>query len=253
MIIRNKFQFRGAIRITLGLIGFVLMSLALWKAVDDGLEAYVYGLPIVVGVLASFLLVSGLRARCRLPMYRLDQNGFHCELEADLPKEIRWQDVIVVRHCGDALTLVSNNGEANSFDLKESNQRIETIVAECLAHFRRSNGLAPVRDSVIAAPPALCCQVCGVSTENLKAGVSFVILFAYMFAWVWRKQSMACPKCTRKNVYKLALINLLSANLIWPIVVVPICLIQWVSSFRTGHSRAVIDALEARAIKELTA
>lgn len=253
MIIRNKFQFRGAIRSFLGVCGLVLASLALWKAFDDGLEAYVFGLPIVIGVLSLFLLVSGVRARCKPPVYRMDERGFHYDVGSHLSKEIRWQHATAVRRSGDRLILVSNDGEAHSFVLSDLNHGIDKIVSECLARFRQSAGLVPVRDTILAAPPVLCCQDCGESTENLKTRVSFVIVFAYLFGYVWKKQSMACPRCTRKSAYRFALINLLPANLIWPIVVVPICLFQWASSFRSGHSRAVIDALETRAIKKLTA
>jgi hypothetical protein len=99
------------------------------------------------------------------------------DIGSHVSKEIRWQDVSVVRQCGDKLTLVNNSGEVNSFDFKELNHSID----------------------------------------------------------------------------KFAVINLVPSNFIWPIVVAPICLIQWLNSFRTGHSRAVIDVLEAHAIKELTA
>ncbi len=115
------------------------------------------------------------------------------------------------------------------------------------------NKKAGPHSRLLAAPPELCCQKCGKATSCLKGSLFFVIVVAYVYNFVFRKDSLTCPRCTRRSVYKSAMINLPSSNLIWPIIVLPFCTLQWFNSFRNGHSRSVIDMLENQRAKELTA
>ena len=253
MIVRRRFQIRGAIRIVLGVAGMLFTLLSLRFAIQRTPEATPVVVAAIEGLVSVLMFGSGLRARSMPPLFRIDELGFHFNLDSDEPKSIPWEDIQHIRQCGEYLTIFSTKEHPEVFHCHRLNKRIELIAAECLNQIHKINGRAPIRDAILAAPPELCCQKCGKATSSLKDSLFFVIVFAYVYNFVFRKGSLTCPRCTRRSVYKSAIINLPLSNLIWPIIVLPLCAVQWFNSFRNGHSRRVIDMLENQRVKELTA
>lgn len=253
MIVRRRFQFRGAIRIVLGVAGMLFTLLSLRIAIQRTSEVTPFVVVAIEGLISVLVFGSGLRARSKPPLFRIDELGFHFNLDSDEPGLVQWSEVIHIRQCGEHLTIFSTNEHPEVFHCHKLNKNIELIAAECLNQIRKACGLAPIRDSILAAPPELCCQKCGKATSSLKGSLFIVIVFAFVYNFAFRKESLTCPRCTRRSVYKSAIINLPLSNLIWPIIILPLCACQWFNSFRNGHSRSVIDMLENQRVKELTA
>ena len=253
MISRRRFQFRGAIRIVLGVVGMLFTVLTLQIAIQKTSEAAPFVVVAIEGFVSVLVFGSGLRARSKPPLFRLDELGFHLKLDSDEATSIPWEDVKHIRQCGEHLTIFSTNDNPEVFHCHRLNKSLELIAAECLNQIHKMKGLAPIREAILATPPELCCQKCGKATSSLKDSLFFLIVFAYVYNFVFRKESLTCPRCTRRSVYKSAVINLPLSNLIWPIIVLPLCAFQWLNSFRNGHSRCVIDMLESQRVKELTA
>ena len=54
---------------------------------------------------------------------------------------------------------------------------------------------------------------------------------------------VGCPACMRKKLLKLGLINLLPANVLWVVLLLPWYSLAAVMSTTKGHSGAVLKAL----------
>ena len=85
------------------------------------------------------------------------------------------------------------------------------------------------------------CPVCANPTDSLKqyryvGWVVFYLAGATYSTTYYR----ACPGCVRKFVARRAARNLVPANLLWPLLVLPWGLGLVVASYRRGHSAAVI-------------
>lgn len=104
-------------------------------------------------------------------------------------------------------------------------------------------------------PGALPCPVCDTPTPSLKQ-YQFVRWLVFYFAGAWWQTEYyrACPHCTRQWVARRAARNLLPANLLWFVLVLPWAVGLFVASYRRGHSAAVlrnVSPLEAARV-ELT-
>ncbi len=252
MIVRMN-SFSGVFRLVLGgIIGFLSAIVVVELSRDELVvsQNLVGGVGAVISIL---LLGSGLRARRQLRVLRIDDQGIHSCQESSESQSLLWSDVKSIRQCHGKLIVVDHNHRAHEFDCSKTNPRLTDIAAVCLDHVCRAHGVATPRETVAANPPVLCCQKCGKETPHLKDSVFFVVIFAYVYAYVCRAQLLTCPKCTRKRAYLSAIINLVLANVLWPFIVLPLCLLQWIQSFRSGHSRAVVDQLANQMAQELTA
>jgi hypothetical protein len=85
------------------------------------------------------------------------------------------------------------------------------------------------------------CPVCGRATGSLKqyTVVNFTCLLV-SFAWQAVTYT-ACPRCMRRRLAWHALIQLLPANLLWPVVTLVPDLIYVLLSCRRGHSPSIRD------------
>jgi len=98
------------------------------------------------------------------------------------------------------------------------------------------------RESVwLTEPGQLPCPVCSSATDSLKQYrfVSWVVFYlvgaTYQVAFY-----RGCPACMRKLIARRTAWNLIPANLLWFVLVLPWGLWLVVASFRKGHSRDVI-------------
>ncbi len=88
------------------------------------------------------------------------------------------------------------------------------------------------------------CPMCGQSTGNLKCYEMGIVLF-YLFGVSWNyADELGCPGCIRRKLLAFTLINVLTTNVLWPLVVLPHNLALLLSSFKAGHSLKVAEYLE---------
>jgi hypothetical protein len=97
------------------------------------------------------------------------------------------------------------------------------------------------------------CPACGQPTDSLKQYryISWVVF--YLAGATWQTAHYrACPGCMRGLVGRRLAWNLLPANLLWPMLVLPWGLGLIVASYRKGHSPDVLRGVspEAAAARE---
>lgn len=79
--------------------------------------------------------------------------------------------------------------------------------------------------------------MCGTTTDSLKAyRMPTFVLFLFIGASFRSGEVVACPSCMRKTLAKLTLKNLLPANLLWLLLLVPWYAIAALRSLTPGHS-----------------
>ena len=95
--------------------------------------------------------------------------------------------------------------------------------------------------------PELPCPSCGKLTDSLKQYANFphLIIFLLIFAVTQRATYVGCPSCIRAKIGTQMLINLLTANIISPIIL-PIQAIWFIPTFMKGHSKSIKDMIERR-------
>jgi uncharacterized membrane protein len=93
----------------------------------------------------------------------------------------------------------------------------------------------------LPADAALDCPVCGQPTDSLKQYrfVGWVVF--YLFGAIWQTAFYrGCPRCVRGMIGRRMAWNLVPANLLWFLLVLPWGLGLIAASFRKGHSAAVL-------------
>jgi hypothetical protein len=85
------------------------------------------------------------------------------------------------------------------------------------------------------------CPTCGQPTDSLKQFryVSWVVFYLAGASWQ-TAHYQACPSCMRRLVGGRMAWNLLPANVLWPVVVLPWGLRLIAESYRKGHSPEVL-------------
>lgn len=85
------------------------------------------------------------------------------------------------------------------------------------------------------------CPKCGQYTESLKAyRLPTFVLFLWFGASFKHGTVIACPSCMRRELGKMALINLLPSNILWPLLIAPWYSIAALRSATKGHSSAAV-------------
>jgi hypothetical protein len=92
--------------------------------------------------------------------------------------------------------------------------------------------------------PLVICPECHQPSDSVKCFRMGFVLFLGIGAGAQWKNEYGCPSCMRPKIALFALINLLSANLIWPILILPMVIAHLVRSFQGGHSNAVMEQLK---------
>jgi hypothetical protein len=105
-------------------------------------------------------------------------------------------------------------------------------------------GIPVPKPAAPGLPLFIDCPMCGQPTGNLKCyEMGIVVFLGCAVSWNIEGE-LGCPRCIRWKLLVYTLINLLTANVLWPIVILPINLIHLVASFCPGHSRKVADRLQ---------
>lgn len=88
--------------------------------------------------------------------------------------------------------------------------------------------------------PSVACPACGQPTTSLKRYVLCnLLVFVWIMAFTRRATYTSCPPCMRKAIAMRTLINIIPANLLWIIIVVPWHAVQFFRTFADGHSSDV--------------
>lgn len=92
-----------------------------------------------------------------------------------------------------------------------------------------------------AAAPSIPCPICERPTQHLKCVRLGTVLFVVIGVATRFQKRFGCPDCIRSEIGRFALVNLLTANLTWPIAVLPWTLISLRRSYQPGHSPEVLE------------
>jgi hypothetical protein len=85
------------------------------------------------------------------------------------------------------------------------------------------------------------CPKCGKPSENIKRyKMPDIVVFFLIFAWGRRATYTACGGCMRQIIGEKMLINLVTANLAWPLLAF-FWIGKFVSSYSKGHSQSVLE------------
>lgn len=88
------------------------------------------------------------------------------------------------------------------------------------------------------------CPLCNQPTRHLKQ-YRYIRWFVFIFVGsLWQATVIrACPSCMRWEIGKYALFNMLPANFLWLVLLLPWAMVLCLMSLVDGHSRAVLQGL----------
>jgi hypothetical protein len=89
------------------------------------------------------------------------------------------------------------------------------------------------------------CPDCGEATENMKRTNVFSMIFLGVGARWQTVEVTCCPACTRKRLLKNGAINIVTANLMWPLMILPVTLYQYASSYKSGHDARIVSDIRS--------
>jgi hypothetical protein len=93
----------------------------------------------------------------------------------------------------------------------------------------------------IAAAAALPCPLCGQATESLKQYQYVRWMVFYLVGASWQQLVLrACPRCMRGQIVRRMVWNIVPANVLWVVLLLPWGLGLLIASRRKGHSPAVL-------------
>ena len=103
---------------------------------------------------------------------------------------------------------------------------------------------AAVKETTDAAGVPVACPACRTPSDSIKQ-YRFPELFVFLLVlyWVRTLTYTACPSCMRKKLALCAVINVVTANIVWPFVLFPWYSALALASFTRGHSKAVLAVL----------
>ena len=122
----------------------------------------------------------------------------------------------------------ANNNKLNvTFRNEMLNERVDST--------RSCNTNIPPSDGLIACPE------CGIPSDSIKCfTLPHYAVFLGVYAQWQTKQYVCCPKCMRKHIaYKCFTYNIIAANLLWPVFILPCGITQLIRSSQKGHTKTV--------------
>jgi hypothetical protein len=90
-------------------------------------------------------------------------------------------------------------------------------------------------------PSKIKCPQCGQPSENIKRSNLFSMFFL-VIAVRWQMRTMTmCDECMRREIVKNGAINILTSNILFPFIILPTSIYQYVRSYEKGHSKGVVE------------
>jgi hypothetical protein len=81
------------------------------------------------------------------------------------------------------------------------------------------------------------CEYCGVDSDSIKRVRTFRYMICYLAGAFWQEEYLSgCPSCLRNKIVQRAIVNIAPANLLWPIIVMPVAVYGWMQTRKPGHS-----------------
>ena len=93
-------------------------------------------------------------------------------------------------------------------------------------------------------PVLLKCPHCAAETDSIKQFTIATSILCLLVHFSWKPvHYTACPNCMRKYILGRMAVNLISANITWPIFVVVSWGPQFARSFFRGHTRWIREQI----------
>ena len=98
--------------------------------------------------------------------------------------------------------------------------------------------------SAVAEDAVTTCPQCQKPTDSLKQYRCLHWCLYYLAGAMWRTEYVrGCPACMRRHLARRCLLNVVPSNLLWPLLVVPWTAVLFATTFRRGHSPAVVSGI----------
>jgi hypothetical protein len=86
------------------------------------------------------------------------------------------------------------------------------------------------------------CPRCGQPTDSLKQFRCLSWCLYYIAGAAWQVEYVrACPGCMRRHLARRTLVNIIPANVLWPVLVLPWTAVLFASTYQKGHSPTVLS------------
>jgi len=105
---------------------------------------------------------------------------------------------------------------------------------------------AELQLGIVSGIPVVNRPVCSTPTDSLKRyRMPHWVVFFGIGARIKHGPYTACPRCMRRKLFSnvFSPLNILSANLLWFVLIVPYNLVLFIASMTRGHSKSVVDLL----------
>jgi hypothetical protein len=87
------------------------------------------------------------------------------------------------------------------------------------------------------------CPHCHQPSDSIKRLQIWMVIYLLIGISIQRRTVTACQSCMREQIGKNAAINILSANILWPFIILPHSLIQLSRSYGEGHDKSILAEL----------
>ncbi len=208
-------------------------------------------LHLAIGVLATVLGIVGLVIGWKILV--AERGPFLLELDASELRDLRsgesyrWEDVQSLKQTGslgsEELQLLDTRKETRTVPLAGLDQPAEVITSAAIDHHRRAQGKGSLAAELHDSGATILCPACGEESDSVKSYEYISMLFAFVAYGYQTTRQVGCPSCTRKMIGKNLLINLPTANMVWPIICLPWGLVLLLMSLTHGHSKSVLKVL----------
>ncbi|MCE9533122.1 MAG: hypothetical protein K8T89_18645 [Planctomycetes bacterium] len=222
------------------LIGLILCSIGAGALALFDLHASYWLIPVIIciaigGLVILFAGYSSLGPR-GVAACTVHEGGIHLNIEP--PVYFAWSDVGSTIFEGEGnnarLKIIDREGNQTAIKLHRCAVKIDTLknaIDVCSRH--------PDSETLF-----LTCPACHFSVDTLKEYTVGNFLLLFVVGALKKQRVIACPSCMRSHALQMLAGNLLSANLLWPIIVLPWG--TWLlarSFFGKGHSNDVMLSL----------
>jgi hypothetical protein len=91
----------------------------------------------------------------------------------------------------------------------------------------------------------IACPHCNRPSNSIKQCRFLGILFLFLFMVRQTRTVNACQSCMRGKILEHALINILTANILWPFIILPMSIYQFIRIRQPGHDDAILSEITA--------
>jgi len=99
-------------------------------------------------------------------------------------------------------------------------------------------------------PIKIICPHCNQPSDSMRRSQVWLLVFVVIGYWMQRSTITGCSACLRQKIVSNGLINILTANVFWPFLILPMSLYQYYRTYQEGHDETVLA--EAIAISKIS-